>query len=272
MTFNPDFDKSFTAGRHRGERVTSASVFTVGNLPGGGGSGGGPWSKPPPEGVVGLNSTMVYGENLEVAVGLNHQLALGSNIQICINPAGLAAGVPGFAAPAAVTGLLGGFLGGNMQLTLGTNASFVLGRSIDINLGPPKIEIKDGKSHINSYILCGILGALAVVWVILYAVLDDDHDRAKEAVAFQLLFDLLISTLMTWEIMNKEAEMVTNIAYQIRFADKQKARTELDEMFGTGGIHAYLQGLGLTAAAISALVLPLVAVASEERAGFDPKN
>ena len=37
-----------------------------------------------PQGYVGLNSIMVYGENLQVAVGINHQLAIGSNYQICV--------------------------------------------------------------------------------------------------------------------------------------------------------------------------------------------
>lgn len=270
MTFNSEFDKSFTAGRHKGERVTSASVFTVGNLPGGGGSGGG-W-RPPPGAVSGLNSVMVYGENLQFAVGLNHQLALGSNIQICINPAGLAAGVPGFAAPAAVTGLLGGFMGGNMQLTIGTNASFVLGRSFDINLGPPKIEVKDGRSHVASFILCGILGALAVVWVILYAIFEDDNVRAKEAIGFQLVFDLLLSALMTVETMQKEADMVKDIATQTVFKDKEKAQNDLNDMFGKGDIHAYLESLGTMAAFCGALVLPLVAIALEDGEGFDKKT
>jgi type VI secretion system secreted protein VgrG len=36
MTFKSEFDKTFVAGRHKGERVSGASVFTVGGLPGGG--------------------------------------------------------------------------------------------------------------------------------------------------------------------------------------------------------------------------------------------
>jgi hypothetical protein len=72
---------------------------------------------------VGLNSVMVYGENLQVAAGLNHQLAVGNNIQICINPLGLAAGVPGLPAAPALTAALGSGLGGNMQFTVGTRNS-----------------------------------------------------------------------------------------------------------------------------------------------------
>lgn len=91
MSFNSELDKMFHAGRHKGESVSSASMFTVGALPGGGGSGGdgfdsgNPMPHPPPIGVMGLNSVMVYGENLQVATGLNHQLAVGNNLQLCIN-------------------------------------------------------------------------------------------------------------------------------------------------------------------------------------------
>jgi type VI secretion system secreted protein VgrG len=92
MSFNSEYDKMIHAGRHKGERVSSASVFTVGRLSGGG-SGGGfdagdTMPEPPPIGVAGLNSVMVFGENLQVAAGLNHQLAVGNNMQICINPLG----------------------------------------------------------------------------------------------------------------------------------------------------------------------------------------
>ena len=40
MTFNSEFDKAFQAGRHKGERVSGSSVFTVGRLPGGSCHGG----------------------------------------------------------------------------------------------------------------------------------------------------------------------------------------------------------------------------------------
>src|SRR5262245_28722006 len=78
-----------------------------------------------PQGLLGLNSVVVFGENLQVAVPLNHQLAVGSNLQICINPLGLAAGVPTFPAGAVSSGILGGGIGGNMQFTIGTSANVV---------------------------------------------------------------------------------------------------------------------------------------------------
>ena len=284
MTFQSEYDKRFAAGRHKGERVSSASVLTVGNIkPSGGGSGGGPWGKPAPQGVGGLNSIMVYGENLQVAVGLNHQLALGSNIQICINPAGLAAGVPGYTTPPTVSGFLGSGLGGNTQLTIGTSANFVLGRSFDINLGPPKIEVKGGdlqSSHLATYILCGILGALAIVWILFYAGLDEDNERASEALSFQMIFDLLLMCIMLNETSVKAADMNADIAHSRVFNDDDYLQVETsqeryEKMFG-GGEHKslpdYCQTLGILAALFAAFPLPLVAIALEEGTGsFDDK-
>ena len=45
-----------------------------------------PWAKPDPQSTAGLNSAMVYGQNMQFTVGLNHQVALGNNLQLCINP------------------------------------------------------------------------------------------------------------------------------------------------------------------------------------------
>src|SRR5262249_34785087 len=82
LTITSELDKLFDSGRHKAERVSSVSLFTVGTLPGGGGSGGGDdpdpysaWTPPAATGLGGLNSTVVYGENLQFAVGLNHQMA-----------------------------------------------------------------------------------------------------------------------------------------------------------------------------------------------------
>lgn len=50
-----------------------------------------PWANPDPQSIVGLNSAMVYGENIQFATGVNHQIAVGSNLQLCINPGTLVA-------------------------------------------------------------------------------------------------------------------------------------------------------------------------------------
>ena len=249
------------AGRHKGERVSSASVFTVGRLSGGG-SGGGfdagdNMPEPPPIGVVGLNSVMVYGENLQVAAGLNHQLAVGNNIQICINPLGLAAGVPGLPGAPALTAALGSGLGGNIQFTVGTSANFVLGQEFDINLGPPKIEISGPYGdHPGTIILCGVLSAAAIAWVILYDVLQQDQQRATMAVAFQTLVDALLISILGAEMAMKAASQDVSEGYKtlMGVGPESQARDASD-----WGILSF----GAGAATLGLMLAPLEAVGSE---------
>jgi len=243
MTFNAELDKMFHAGRHKGERVAGTNVFTVGHLPGGGGSGGGaagaatgapreeakksatgdwvggpaPSEQPEPVGMAGINAIMVYGENLQVAVGLNHQLALGSNLQLCINPFGLAAGVSAPVSPA-LSGLLGSGLGGNMQLTIGTSAQFVMGQAFDINLGPEKFEVKGGNFvHQASNILCGVIAALATAWVITYGIDKTDADRALSVDIFQIAISAVLAVLMLVEEEYDKRVKITDSAWPKMF-------------------------------------------------------
>jgi hypothetical protein len=220
-----------------------------------GGSGGGfddkdytPVSHPRPGEVPGLNSTFVYGENLQVAVGINHQLALGNNLQICINPLGLLAGVASLPSTSALplTGMLGSSVGGNMQFTIGTSANFVLGQSFDINLGPPKIEIKGGPGDGNNYgahiptdILCGIMGALVLVWVIVYGTNTDDNmatdlTRANSVIFFQFAIEALLTAIMLIEVqldkLSKESREAIQKAHEA--ADKSKEVSTLEGLLG----------------------------------------
>jgi type VI secretion system secreted protein VgrG len=178
VSFNSEQNKMIHSGRHKGERVAVAHVFTVGKLIPGGGSGGGnfddgnPLPSPPPTGVVGLNSVVTYGANLQAALPLNHQVAFGNNLQICINPIGLVAGVPGIPFPGIVSAIAGSGMGGNMQFTVGASGQFTLGQSFEISVGPPKIEIHSGyKGHLAVNILCGILSAAVLAFFIAYDVL-----------------------------------------------------------------------------------------------------
>jgi type VI secretion system secreted protein VgrG len=184
LSLNSETDKMIHSGRHKGERVALANTLTTGKiLPVGGGSGGGfdegnPMPNPRPQGVVGLNSMFTYGTNFQAACPLNQQLAFGSNLQLCINPAGLAAGVDNSPIPAPIMQVMAGSgLGGNMQFTIGTSAQFTLGQSFEISVGPPKIEIHaDYKGHLAVGILCGVLGAAVIVFTIAYDVLKGDND------------------------------------------------------------------------------------------------
>jgi type VI secretion system secreted protein VgrG len=219
LSLNSEYDKMIHAGRHKGERVGIANVLTVGNLIPGGGSGGGEfdegdaWPHPAPQGIVGLNSVVTYGDNFQVACPLNHQLAVGNNFQLCINPFGLAAGVPGMQAPEFLQSFLGSGMGGNMQFTVGTSAQFTLGQSFEISIGPPKIEIHQGyDDHAPVNALCGILAGVAAIYVVAYALIPrysadsnaekeqaGDRGRAVTSLAYQLVVDVLLAALLAVE-------------------------------------------------------------------------
>jgi type VI secretion system secreted protein VgrG len=259
MSFNTEFDKKFHAGRHKGERVAGASILTVGRM--GGGSGGGfdagnTMPEPPPLAVMGLNSTMVFGENLQVAAGLNHQLSLGNNIQLCINPLGMLAGIPGIPAAPALTAALGGAAGGNMQFTIGTSANFVLGQEFDINLGPPKIEISGSYGdHPATIALCGALSVAAVAFTILYHALEQDQQRAALVVAFQTLVDALLISILAVEMVQKTSSQDVTEGYKKLISATERSVVDNSDWgflsFGAG------------AATLASMLVPIEAAASE---------
>ena len=264
MSLNAEYDKMTHAGCHKGERVSSANILTVGGLSPGGGSGGGfdagdTIAEPPPLGGLGLNSVMVFGENLQTVAGLNHQLALGSNIQICINPLGMAAGVPGFpGAPAMIAALASG-LGGNMQFTVGTSANFVLGQEFDINLGPPKIEISGPYSdHPATVVLCGALGAAAIAWVILYDALREDQQRAALAIKFQKLVDALLGAMLTIEMAMKAAHQGIMEQYKGSALAGSSSQFQSSDASDWG-----ILSFGAGAATLAAMQAPLETIGAE---------
>ena len=274
MTLISELDNLSHAGRHKTERVAGASMSTVGSLPGGGGSGGSPKSDllqhPFPSRVGGLNSVMVYGENLQVATPLNHQLAVGSNLQICIDPAGLCAGVPGFPGGQLVSGLLGGGLGGNMQFTIGTSASVVLGREYDINFGPGKVD--SVTANVLMVVTCGVIGGLTAVWPLIYDAIDDDTHRATLCVPFQIALDLLLAALMTEVAFAKAPENDYDDTYAKMFGSRWIYRDANLESEKHGIRHAdkywlpkSLEYIGIGAGAVGAVILPSVLVAANEK-------
>jgi type VI secretion system secreted protein VgrG len=229
MVFNAEFDKLFRSGRHHGERVPGARTVTVGCLPGGGGSGGGGpnqnlWPQPEPQAVMGLNSTVVYGGNYQIACPLNFQMALGSNLQICVNPFTYAAVTAGSGKPplptAGMAEFLGSGAGGNMQLTLGTSTNFVMGQSFDINLGPRKIELHVGE-YAGIHPCCILLGwgicALVVATVLAYALLEDDDARALLLLTFTTTMQILLGQLMNFEKLYQKVDDTTNKTTQKLF-------------------------------------------------------
>ena len=243
MSLNSEGDKQFHGGRNKGERVAGASIFTVGGLPGGGGSGGGahfgefnsmPWTQPS-HAQKGLSSQTVYGDNILVAAGENYILALGSLCQLAINPVGLLSGAP--AIPSAIRDLLGGSVGGLAQLTIGANTQFVLGPQFYVTITPKGRgeNSVDLKLHLNDAlvieILCGLLFAIAFIWTVLYAgyqAEDDDSPRLKVMLSCQGIALLLQGAIVTAaEFHEKANELVADFKRWI--VDAINSLSEEDE-------------------------------------------
>jgi hypothetical protein len=231
-----------------------------------GGSGGGPnkglYPKPEPQALLGLNSTVVYGSNFQVAFPINFQMAVGSNLQVCISPnawATLYGDSPAFTLPANLNNVLGSGLGGNMQLTMGSSANFVMGQSFDINLGPQRITLDVHNNNIQP--LVKTLGTVAMVaagvFLIAYAAAADDDIRSVLCMAFQLFMQGLILALMDTKkiylAMDKTNQDTLNQAFGWDPATK-KGPTFADTF---GGTSALGEALVVTAVA-AAMVLPIL--------------
>ena len=89
-----------------------------------------PWFNPDLQSIAGLNSAMVFGENIQFATGVNHQIALGSNMQLCVNPGTWFSMIGGPACSALNDFFGAGGLGGNLQFTIGTNTTVNWGASV----------------------------------------------------------------------------------------------------------------------------------------------
>jgi hypothetical protein len=298
MSFNTEYDKSFHAGRHKGERVAGASMFTVGNLPGGGsgggphrfpsmpatlpggGSGGGggatdpPWPKPYPQGVLGLNASMVFGENMQTAVGINHQLTVGSNFSIVVNPAGLLQGLgPSLPEIPFFTEVLSSGIGGNMQLTIGTNCAVIYGRNIEVDAGMPKLELHAGTPQEDavSYALVGGMGAAIFVYILAYALMRGDAERANVTIAFQIIMDILLSVMMKLEMEKHQASAELETVRQQLFNDRRAIQWDQREIVGEWdgseiSVSPTAQAAFAAGAVIlGAAVLPLVLVGLHEK-------
>jgi hypothetical protein len=213
-----------------------------------------PWANPDPQSVAGLNSAMVYGENLQFTTGMNHQVALGSNLQLCINPAVLfdLLNLPG---SATLAGLWGTGLGGNMQFTIGSNTTFTWGRQFDIHLGPEKIEVNANEHKAFTMAMCALIGSASIAYSIGYGICGDEDGRATLAIGFQLIIDLLLGALMTQMMYYKSLDIsVTGALTQLFQAPASDHSTALEDFAGA------LSAVALLGAAVA----PAVAIAVEE--------
>jgi hypothetical protein len=215
-----------------------------------------PWTNPDPQTITGLNSQMVYGENIQFATGLNHQIALGSNLQLCVNPAAM---VDGFGIPgsAAFAGLFGSGLGGNLQLCIGTNTNVTWGRQFTIAMSAAADNVTiDGTKHRPlSFTMLAILAAACVVYPIAFGETSDEDNRAGVVIGFQTLVDILLATLVVGGMFLQDADHAFTGELRKMFDTPDRASTK--DWWALPGSIAFF---GLLAAAI----LPSVAIAQEE--------
>ena len=198
LDMSSEFDKEFHAGRNKHENVSNVSMGKVGGLASGGGGGGwlgADWLFEPgvEAGALGLDSKLVVGEALLGVLGLNELLFLGSNIQINASPAALgslAKDPPGIA-----KAVPGAGYGGNLLLTLGTNAAVTVGGNNIIISDSDDLKWEIGE-HRPPKIVAGGIGILTAVWATLYALMKDVNARVGLFVVYQTTLSALLLTLL----------------------------------------------------------------------------
>ena len=229
------------------------------------GCGGGPnkavFTPPEPQGILGLNSVVVYGGNFQIAFPINVQMAIGSNLQICINPAAFAT----LYAPSAdvtqapgVNQILGSGMGGNMQLTMGTSTNFVMGQSFDINLGPRRIQMDVHNAtgiHSALKVVGTIIIVVSVIFLIAYGAAQDDDARASLLIVFQFLMQVLILVLMDTEsIYGLMEDKYQDALDQVFGKDDKHPKAGFKDTWGINTGSARAAALG----ALAALFVPIV--------------
>jgi hypothetical protein len=212
-----------------------------------------PWQNPDPQSIAGMNSVVVYGENFQAAVGLNHQVALGSNLQICVNPSVLAdlCGV----SSATLASIWGSGPGGNHQMTIGSNTNVVWGRQYQVNLGPNPVQVNAEKHRVVTEIVCGLIAATLIAWIIVYGLEKDENNRANETIGFQIAVDVLLALLLKAEVKYGETEQTLTSALKGMFGAGDLFQSDAWQDFGQGLTLAVLLG---------AMIAPVVAIATEE--------
>lgn len=248
----------------------------------GGSGGGGPnknlYPKPEPQAILGLNSAVVYGSNVQIAFPTNFQLALGSNLQVCINPNAWQTLYMdgGLSMPNEFNTILGSSLGGNMQLTMGTSANFVIGQVFDINLGPRRITL-DVHNKTGIQACCKVLGtaimAATSVFLIANAATQDDDGRAAIVIGFQILMEALLMGLMDIQGIHKHMDDIYKFTLDILYsANPVKATvdnkpdtdafTNRSQFSATSTILGALELTGI----VGAMALPIIlGIAGEDR-------
>jgi type VI secretion system secreted protein VgrG len=230
LSLNSEFSKMIHAGRHKGERVGVASMFTVGKfIPSTGGSGGGfdagnPVPEPPPTGITGLNSVVTFGDQFQAAGPVSQQLTMGTNLQMCVSTGALIAEGLGVFSAATIPPVIAQVLAsatGSMQFTIGASAQFTLGQSYEISIGPPKIELH--KAHSSKYdpvrILCVALGVICEIFWYGYDAMKESGDEARAIflLSYQAVTEAMLIAIMLAEYLTDTADWIACDAAKVAY-------------------------------------------------------
>ena len=272
MVLNAEFDVSAQAGRHHFQRVPGAHMVTVGRLPGGGGSGGGPtinanntlsgtiWAQPVPQAVGGLSSSMVYGSAFQSSIPLGFQLASGSMIQMFVDPVGFGEAFSQYQFASKEDAILFGTgAGGNVQMTLGTSATIAMGLAYDIHIGPKKITLDSSDRpalRAVSLVMGAIMGALALVFQLAYGFSDKDDVRAILVMSFEGAIQALLAGLMGYDNLYHATEVTTAFAYYQAHGEFKDPETFKPEFTTADTIEAVIESLMATIVLQPAVIAP----------------
>jgi len=256
-------------------------IAPISNAPATGGSGGGGpnkniWAKPEPQAILGLNSTVVFGGNVQVAFPINFQMAVGSNVQICISPnawSTLYLDSSATTLPAEGNRILGSGLGGNMQLTMGTSANFVIGQSFDINLGPRRITLDvHNKTGIQACVrvIGTIILAASIVFLIAYGAISDDDGRAATVMIFQITMQVLLIVLMDTEKIYGKMDAGYQKAFEDTFVAGDQHNQYASTFVRSSADNYTLLGALEVTGIVMAMVLPVVLEIAGEVKLHDP--
>jgi hypothetical protein len=145
------------------------------------------WSAPEPQAVLGLNSSMTYGSQMQFAVPANFQMAIGANYQFLVDPVGIMKGM-GLTFPNALDALLGSGAYGNIQLTMGTATQLNMGRNYNIDLSPAREQTGFQTNTLSTPVekgLCIAISIATIAYAVAYGIADDDDSRAILTMIYQ---------------------------------------------------------------------------------------
>ena len=166
---------------------------------------GAAWVQPQPQAVLGLSSSVIYGDSFSSSFPLAFQLATGGLFKLVIDPVGYAGAFPDTMASAGAgqfVNLFGSGVGGNVQVTLGTAANIHMGVSYNLRIGD-EVSVKTGRHpalRIIGWVTGAIMAAASIAFQIVYGLMKADDDRATFVIAYQILIQATVAVLLGAEI------------------------------------------------------------------------